>query len=381
MGQMLSSPVTCQTVERAGSLYFCSGVASLQGWRVNHEDAHTCLVNTGRNGAVGNFAVFDGHGGDKASKYAALNLFKEQEGFDENTSPDQIVASFLGLDRKLRDHLGKDGSGATCVNTIVACDGNGKYKIKVGNIGDSRAVLARRSGQVLATVDHKPNDEEETRRITAAGGFVSSQEPARLDGVLSLSRAFGDFQFKSDPHLEPKDQKMSVCPDVYEWEGETGDCLILACDGVFDVMTNEELAEMVSTRALECNDPAQICSEVLIHCLEKNSRDNMTCMVVIFGNGEHANRDMELLPGAFAQEQDEKVISNYVAFAREYGFDIKDKDRYCAVCHRLFLHMSSCPCKAVVYCSRDCQRADWKEHKKTCSAHSAKRSTSQGSKK
>ena len=67
---------------------------------------------------------------------------------------------------------------------------------------------------------------------------------------------------QGDPALGPQDQKMSVCPDVYEWQGEAGDCLILACDGVFDVMSNQDLAALVSNRVADGAEVGAIASEV-----------------------------------------------------------------------------------------------------------------------
>lgn len=368
MGQMLSSPVSCQIVERKGSKLFRSAVAEMQGWRVNHEDAHTMICDWGENGNLANFAVFDGHGGALAAKFVAANLFQEQAGLSSTSTAEAITDSFVRLDKRLNAHL-KEGSGCTCVNVIVKRSESSGYHMKVANLGDSRAILARKNGGFEVTIDHKPDDEGETKRIVAAGGFVSQQDPARLDGVLSLSRAFGDFQFKGDPALGPQDQKMSVCPDVYEWQGEAGDCLILACDGVFDVMSNQDLAALVSNRVADGAEVGAIASEVITTCLERNSRDNMTCMVVVFGDGESANRDMELILGNFEQEQDDKVVTNYVNFAKEHGFNIEDASHTCNVCERRFAHMSVCPCKRVVYCSRECQKSDWKDHKKSCPAH------------
>lgn len=72
------------------------------------------------------------------------------------------------------------------------------------NSGDSRCVLGVRTGGKLQAVemsyDHKPDNEEEKRRIEKAGGFV---EDNRVKGILNLSRSLGDLEYKNDPNLKP----------------------------------------------------------------------------------------------------------------------------------------------------------------------------------
>jgi len=59
--------------------------------------------------------------------------------------------------------------------------------------------------------DHKPDDPEERKRIYNANGFV---EESRVNGMLALSRALGDFEYKSNPSLKAKDQAVTCHPDV-----------------------------------------------------------------------------------------------------------------------------------------------------------------------
>lgn len=68
-----------------------------------------------------------------------------------------------------------------------------KDSIICANSGDSRCVLARGTTAVEMSQDHKPDNTEELRRIEAAGGFV---EEGRVRGILSLSRALGDLEYK-----------------------------------------------------------------------------------------------------------------------------------------------------------------------------------------
>jgi len=84
-------------------------------------------------------------------------------------------------------------TGCTSVVVLVTKD-----VIYCANAGDSRSVLAKKgpNDTVIAeplSEDHKPANEEELKRIIAAGGHV---EDNRVNGSLALSRSFGDFEYK-----------------------------------------------------------------------------------------------------------------------------------------------------------------------------------------
>jgi len=85
--------------------------------------------------------------------------------------------------------------------------------------------------------DHKPDQEAEKARIFAAGGTVN--EEGRVNGKLALSRSLGDFEHKNNPNLPPEQQAITCYPDVKEEKLTAADeFMILACDGVWDVLSN-----------------------------------------------------------------------------------------------------------------------------------------------
>lgn len=60
------------------------------------------------------------------------------------------------------------------------------------------------SGVVVPlSYDHKPNNEMETKRIEAAGGWVMFN---RVNGNLALSRALGDYIFKKNDQKKLDEQ-------------------------------------------------------------------------------------------------------------------------------------------------------------------------------
>lgn len=94
---------------------------------------------------------------------------------------------------------GMEKSFAGCTATVILTT---PTEIYCANSGDSRTVLSRGKQAVDLSKDHKPDDPEEHRRIVGAGGFV---EDSRVNGMLALSRALGDFEYKNNAQFKPKD--------------------------------------------------------------------------------------------------------------------------------------------------------------------------------
>lgn len=322
----MSSPVKSQYIHRTGSSKFRAGVSEMQGWRVDHEDAFACKCEWEDGGGL--FVVLDGHGGSKSSRWASEHLVTELSKCEDRYDDVKIQDCFKRVDEALSEYLNRDGSGSTCVCTMVLPSKTveGGYTVKVANLGDSRCLLGHRAenGQVQrfdSTEDHKPENPEERARIEAAGGFVSARIPARLDGVLSLSRALGDFSFKQNTALPWDKQRCSACPTMYTWEAKPGDCMLLACDGIFDVLSNNELIQEVERLVGQYpDDLGRVAQSVITKCLALNSQDNMTMMVVEMKPGEDHVRPDECTLGDFKSEVDDNVKSKYHTFAHDHGF-------------------------------------------------------------
>ncbi|XP_051900048.1 protein phosphatase 1A-like [Pristis pectinata] len=284
----LEQPVT--TMERdhgaANGLRF--GLAAMQGWRPEMEDAHTVVPSLpGALRPWAFFAVFDGHGGAKVARYCARHLLPHVTGSLDLRPPAALSvedvkrgvrAGFLRLDRrmhKLWRPAGGDRSGSTAVAVAVS-----PRHLFFINCGDSRAVLCRGGGACFYTQDHKPFLPREQQRIQRAGGTVTLQ---RVNGSLAVSRALGDFGFKGAPGRGQTEQLVSPEPEVYEMERSDADqFVVLACDGVWDSVGSEELCRFVHSRLLLTRDLEAVCSQVINVCLHKGSRDNMSIILVCF---------------------------------------------------------------------------------------------------
>ncbi|KAK6744650.1 hypothetical protein RB195_011398 [Necator americanus] len=284
MGQTLSEPVTTKESASCVNELFTVGSSCMQGWRINMEDAHTHLLSLPDDPRCAFFAVYDGHGGPKASQFAGINLHKQilqQADYAQGNLPEALRKGFLALDEQMRsdDEMRDDVSGATAVVVLVKDD-----IIHCANVGDSRAVVSVCGEARPLSFDHKPANEKEAKRILAAGGWV---EFNRVNGNLALSRALGDFVFKRNESIPPEEQIVTAYPDVIS-ENVTDDheFIVLACDGIWDVLSNQEVVDFVRERLAEHRDPQTICEELLTRCLAPDAQmggvgcDNMTVVIV-----------------------------------------------------------------------------------------------------
>lgn len=289
MGSFLDKPVTEKETLQGDGNGLVWGCSAMQGWRVDMEDSHTCIASIPSHPEIGLFCVFDGHGGSLVSTRACVDLLPAIEEIEEFKASElsaealskSLYEGLLSLDAKLRQipelAKGEDLSGSTAITSFIS-----PTHIVIGNTGDSRAVLARNGTVEFGSEDHKPNNDEEKNRIKNAGGFI---EMGRVCGNLAVSRALGDFQYKDKPELTAQEQKVTAAADMTTIERtETDEFLLLCCDGIWDVMSNEQAVEFVTEQLKGGFKAPEICERLLDHCLLKNSKDNMSALLVLFEN-------------------------------------------------------------------------------------------------
>ncbi|KAL9190481.1 hypothetical protein ACHAXT_007692 [Thalassiosira profunda] len=373
--------------------------SEMQGWRSHMEDRHCLDPPLARNRQQREllkdhhlFAVFDGHGGEFASRFCGEHfvgtLLRQREwqtylqlasgGGSGHPSPltgqslarqdsvtglallkAALTSAFLDLDAQLMeaqrsvrlgqlskletlvyslggnvehdvfqrgtdDHNGLlnfdrtlpgrmpaqvplERSGSTAVVVLVT-----PSHIVCANAGDSRAFLSKRAnnggagtdGVLPLSFDHKPTNDCEVSRVERDGGFVRA---GRVDGDLAVSRSFGDFGYKncrerddasssgsshgssspeSRQESEPRDHRVTVHPDilVHPRDPSKDEFVVLACDGIWDRLSNRDCASLVRSLVHEEGetDVGLVCEEIIDTALERDSRDNMTCCVVLF---------------------------------------------------------------------------------------------------
>ncbi|XP_062207425.1 probable protein phosphatase 2C 9 [Phragmites australis] len=234
------------------------GVTSVCGLRREMEDAVSIRPDF-LPGASKNhfFGVFDGHGCSHVAKTCQDRMHEvvadehKKVGCGEESAWKGVMErSFARLDEQTANWAtsrSRDEPACRCEQQMPSrCDHVGSTAVVavvspthvvVANAGDSRAVLSRAGVPVPLSVDHKPDRPDELARIEAAGGRVIYWDGARVLGVLAMSRAIGDGYLK--PYVSSE-------PEVTVTERTNDDeCLILASDGLWDVVTNEMACDVV----------------------------------------------------------------------------------------------------------------------------------------
>jgi len=286
MGQMLSEPITAKQSSSLQNKIVKVGSSSMQGWRISMEDAHTHILTLSEDKDAAFFAVYDGHGGSKIASHVSRHLHKyivRRQEYKEGKYEKAIVKGFLECDEAMKtdESLKDEMSGSTAITLL-----HRNNKLYVGNVGDSRCIACHSGIAEALSTDHKPSDVEEKNRIEKAGGFV---EFNRVNGNLALSRALGDFAFKTKPELAAEKQIISPEPEVVVREiTEDLQFVVLACDGIWDVLSNQEVADFVIHRLAQGLEPELICEELMTRCLASDSSmgglgcDNMTVILICF---------------------------------------------------------------------------------------------------
>lgn len=271
------------------------------------------------------FGVFDGHGGDACSAFVAKRL-REELTADGCPEDDEAVKKLVfKIDKEFLDSDKTSGStGTMCIVHKPKTAGD-KHRLRVINIGDSRVVLGRRNGEIIdgggtdegLTTDHKPDNEIERARIYRTGGTVECKEGncARVNGDLAVSRAFGDREYKKTGGPGPEDHPVTSDPEFGDFECDDSDFLLLVCDGVSEGdFPNPEVVKLVAKLLEEGKDPGEAAKAVCHEAVAKNSKDNISCMVVLF-DGEEETHSRVFNPSSIQELQHKGFKSAYSAMA------------------------------------------------------------------
>ena len=291
-------------------------VSEMQGWRDQMEDATLTLLALDEPlSDTSMFAIFDGHGGQMVSKICEqsfpLEVCRQAKLSQSVDLGAHLVASYTQIDSFLqttgsiknmrvsptipltradapegipRENL-FDFIGSTAVICLIRSG-----SIVVSNAGDSRAILCRDGVAVELSRDHKPESPRERNRIENAGGRVSIVGPChRVDFGLNLSRALGDFLYKRNTDLPASHQKITAVPEIVtESIGPADEFIFLGCDGMFELLTNQQVINFIRFRLKTGAEPKNIVEALLDECCSKDPQktlgrgtDNESCILVL----------------------------------------------------------------------------------------------------
>ncbi|KAL0321414.1 UNVERIFIED_CONTAM: putative protein phosphatase 2C 28 [Sesamum radiatum] len=217
---------------------------------------------------LGLYAIFDGHSGHEVAEYLQDHLFDNilnQPDFWSN--PKSVVKrAYEATDNEILENVVGSRGGSTAVTAILI----NTEKLVVANVGDSRAVICKNGTGKQITVDHDPL--KERGLVESKGGFVSKKpgNVPRVDGQLAMTRAFGDERLKDHITAEPD--------IVIEKIEEDTEFIILASDGLWKVMSNQEAVECIQ----ELRDGQEAAEKLIKEAVLRESKDDISCVVVMF---------------------------------------------------------------------------------------------------
>jgi len=234
------------------------------------------------------FELFDGHGGDDISNFLQQNfiqIYKQYLEINNYNIPKSLTYSFKEADEMIKESLTNlDGQGSTGTIIHIFWESDTKLMVYTGNVGDSRVTLISPTHIIKLSYDHRMSDEKEKKRILESGIEVIEN---RIGGELMLTRIFGDYEFKSNEKEKGKGKEKGkekkkglICePFLSKIKIDLNikdQFLILASDGIWDLVTEKEIQQMLEMTT----NSEKLCAMIIKKALDKDAWDNMSVFVI-----------------------------------------------------------------------------------------------------
>ena len=266
---------------------YTKGGVSIDGRNKTNQDSS---IAKSHSSTEYSFGVFDGHGPDGHFVSQAIKQYFESQPSTNLSSKENLTLTFNSLSKFIQSQKSFDvfNSGSTCVFVHITSN-----KIICGNCGDSRAIIISgvSNNVIQLSHDHKPELPEERKRIEQSGGRVDrvyGMGPYRVwmknenYPGLAMSRSIGDGIAHNIG--------VSDLPEIIEFEIDKVKplALIVASDGVWEFMTNEDVKNEISKflYSSDSDSCAKSICEKARNFWEKNGIycDDITAVVVFFKN-------------------------------------------------------------------------------------------------
>lgn len=313
---------------RVGKLALTAAVASWQSNKDVQEDRFILDIQleSPDGHLIAGFAVLDGHSGSLCVDHVVAHLpgalqrcLSERQALSDESLTEVVTEACAVTDELFLQEARQTEvlDGTTLILALVypqvspapapapagEAHSPGCCRLLVACVGDSRAVLCRSVGSggpaleaVPLSEDHKPNRPDEQRRIEARGGIVDFEGvwrvfipgPARFGGQLiarwglAVSRAFGDLLLKESERYDcagvAPGGLITAIPEIriVDLEPSVDRFCVLASDGVWDVISNEDAVSICAAQA----DTAAAAQHLLRRTYAANSDDNLTALVL-----------------------------------------------------------------------------------------------------
>jgi Serine/threonine protein phosphatase len=273
------------------------------------------------------FGIFDGHCGVDAAAYAAKTVSQEFhptfEG-DVLENIDRFQDSFRIVEKAIiTDEL---CGGSTAAVVYIQEDDTNATQAYISWVGDSRIMLcdAQCKAMKFISIDHKPQSPKELIRIIDHGGTVNFQGVWRVNWTLAMSRAFGDKSLKV---LTPG--AVIAEPEIHVEALSSGDIILVACDGFWDVMGENEILKKLKTVVLFCENNLDVSES--FNVLEVSSSDDDD-NVYLFDDESDDDDDC----GLVRNDGNDEVLINVAQWLRDLAFDRGSKDNISVMVIRPF---------------------------------------------
>jgi serine/threonine protein phosphatase PrpC len=300
--RLVFCPVWAPEHKTQGIAGFAYGAAESIGKRLSQEDRCVAVPSLratfpdvlgpdSKDAAL--FAILDGHGGSATSELLAQMLppavakALARSGASVQAA---VAEACRDVETRLPDPVADEACSGSTACIVLVASGDAP-SVTCANVGDSRAVLFRGGLPVPLSTDHRVSEPRERARILAAGGSITNN---RLNGVLSVSRAFGDKEHKAQRGGEMWGTVFSADPCSAEPEftqrelSVEDDFIVVACDGLWDVLSNEDVGCFLTRRLTASRDVAAAARGLVAKALEIGSSDNISAIVIGFASrGPH----------------------------------------------------------------------------------------------
>lgn len=269
------------------------GYSSTIGLRPGMEDS-LLIQSFGEKGNI--FAILDGHSGNTTSTTAVKCILHEMikivNIIDSLNISEKLSELVYNVNNVLKEFHVKDGSTLALAYIF-------KGKCYVLGVGDSRIVRVKKNEYSRVTIDNKPLNKSEFRRLQDNGLDVNSE--GRINRKLAVSNTIGDFWVGDGLFVNPYVSTFDIDED------DIG--LIIACDGLWDVITDETASEIV--RNSKTSSDAS--STLKNFAFSLQSKDNISVLVVKFNpkedrTGFYYKNEVEILPEHVNNEEPDDLF-------------------------------------------------------------------------
>ena len=249
-------------------IFYTTAIHQEQGKREYMEDRFIAKCNKN----ICFYSILDGHGGKSCANFLKKNLYKIFIKIYEKNRyvniKNILTQTYLYADKMFLKNNKK--SGSTACSLFI----NNQTKIfAVANTGDSRIIGLVGNKIIQLSVDHKPDNNNEKQRIYQNNGFVMN---SRLNGILAMSRSMGDIALKQKGLTSFPDTIVGKITKDYKY-------LVIASDGLYDVMTNYEIIQFIRYNLTKGIEKKNIAKRLVIHSIKNRySTDNVSAIIIFF---------------------------------------------------------------------------------------------------